>query len=105
VERPFSRVERRELRRLANEAYARELDGALRDLASAFTDWRKGRVDGFSLARTIHEFHDGIARVLWSRYEQLPPEVAVRLAVESGILRPAELPGELRAKLGVHPTT
>jgi len=67
VERNFTRTERKTLRQLASEAHARELDEALRDLASAFTDWKAQRIDGFTLAQSIHEFHDGIARDLWAR--------------------------------------
>jgi hypothetical protein len=101
VERNFTRTERRTLRKLASQAYARELDEALRDLASAFTDWKAQRIDGFTLAQTIHEFHDGIARDLWARYEPVSPEVAVRMALEAGVIRPGEVPTELHAKLGV----
>jgi hypothetical protein len=103
VERSFTRSERNTLRKLASEAYARELDAALRDLASAFTDWKAQRIDGFMLAQTIHEFHDGIARDLWGRYERLAPELAVRLALEAGVIRSSEVPTELQAKLGTRP--
>lgn len=101
MERNFTRTERKTLRQLASEAYARELDEALRDLASAFTDWTAQRIDGFALAQTIHEFHDGIARDLWARYERLSPELAVRLALEAGVIHSDEVPTELQAKLGV----
>ena len=101
MERTFTRTERSTLRKLADEAYARELDEALRDLASAFTDWKAQRIDGFALAELIHEFHDGIARDLWARYVPVAPEVAVRLAFEAGVIRPDEMSIELQAKLGV----
>jgi len=101
VKRKFTRTERRTLCKLADEAYARELDEALRDLASAFANWKAQRIDGFALAQTIHEFHDGIVRDLWARYQPQAPEVAVRLALEAGVIRPEEMPTELQAKLGV----
>jgi hypothetical protein len=55
------------------------------------------------LARTIHEFHDGIARDLWARHERLSPELSVRLALEEGVIPSGEVPTELQAKLGVRP--
>ena len=103
MERNFTRTESKALRQLASEAYARELDEALRDLASAFTDWKAQRIDGFTLAQSIHEFHDGIARDLWARYERLPPELSVRSALETGVIRSSEVPTELQAKLGAQP--
>jgi hypothetical protein len=92
VDRNFNRTERKTLRKLASEVYARELDEALRDLASAFTDWKAQRIDGFMLAETIHEFHDGIARDLWARYERQSPELSVRLALEEGVIPSGEVP-------------
>jgi hypothetical protein len=103
VEGNFTRAERRTLRQPASEAHARELDEALRDLASAFTDWKAQRIDGFTLAQTIHEFHDGIARDLWARYGPVSSEVAVWMALEAGVIRPGEVPTELRAKVGMRP--
>jgi hypothetical protein len=103
VERNFARRERKTLRTLASEAYARELDQALGELASAFADWKAGRVDGFTLAQTIHAFHDGIARDLWAHYERLPPELTVRLALEAGVIGSGEISTQLQAKLGLRP--
>ena len=99
MEPRFTKAERKTLRDLAGEAYARELDQALQDLASLFTDWRAKRIDGFALADAIHRFHEGPAQELWSRYEALRPDLAVRLALDGGVLRGADLPPGLRHKL------
>jgi hypothetical protein len=99
MEPRFTKAEKKALRGLAGEAYARELDQALQDLASLFTDWRAKRIDGFALADAIHQFHEGPAQELWSRYEGLHPDLAVRLALDGGVLRPADVPLSLRHKL------
>ena|SRR5713101_8502359 len=95
----FTKAEKKTLRNLAGEAYARELHQALQDLASLFTDWRAKRIDSFALADAIHQFHEGPAQELWSRYQGLPPDLAVRLALDGGILRTADVPVSLRHKL------
>ena len=93
--REFTKSEKRKLRELAKEAYSRELDTALRDLDSAFSDWRKHHVSGFQLEELIHEFHQGPARELFSDYSRLDPGFLVARAVGRHLLEEAEVPGPL----------
>jgi hydroxypyruvate isomerase len=68
----FTKRQMKELRRLADEAYRRELDAALREVAAAFGEWEAGKLSGFALSDRIHEFHNGIARDLWHNYNYVP---------------------------------
>jgi hypothetical protein len=95
----FSKAERQALRQLVEKAYTLELDEALRDLDSLFTDWRTGRIDGFALADAIHHFHQGPAQELWSRYAALEPDIAVRFALYMGTLDGGDVPPPLLRKL------
>ena len=95
----FTKKERSKLRALAEEAYARELDQALRDLDSAFSDWRQKHISGFQLSDFIHEFHQGAARELYSDYTRLDPGFLVARALSRHLLEPHEVPESLRARL------
>ncbi|MFW6161369.1 MAG: hypothetical protein ACODAJ_01290 [Planctomycetota bacterium] len=89
---------KRILRRLAAEAYRRELEQALAKLEKHFAAWRSGEIDAFKLEQRIHEFHNGIARDLWKRYEQLNPNLSLPRAVAVGVLVREEVPSELLAQ-------
>ena len=97
--REFTKSEKKTLRRLSGEAYARELDLALRDLDSAFSDWRHKHIDGFQLSDFIHEFHQGPSRDLYSQYGRLDPGFLVARAVARHLLEPSEVPEALRSAL------
>jgi predicted GNAT superfamily acetyltransferase len=95
TKQPIGRKKRRKIfRELAAKAYERELDRALSDLESRFVAWREGQVDAFELNEEIHKHHNGISRVLWSRY-QLDPEILVPRLVVAGVLKEEEVPVEL----------
>ena len=95
----FTRNERRELRQLAAEAYRRELDVPLRDLASAFRDWERGRIDPVQLCDLLHEFHDGDCRRIWGTHQRLKPEQSVARAVAMDVLRRTELSPAILTRL------
>ncbi len=95
----FTRKERSKLRALAEEAYARELDQALRNLESAFSDWRRKQISGFQLSDFIHDFHQGAARALYSDYTRLDPGFLVARALSRRLLEPREVPESLRTRL------
>ena len=97
--RQFTKKERNELRALTQEAYARELDLALRDLDSAFSDWRQKHISGFQLSDFIHEFHQGAARDLYSDYTRLDPGFLVARALARHLLEPHEVPEPLQTEL------
>lgn len=97
--REFTKSERKTLLELASEAYASELDLALRDLDSGFSDWRKNYIDGFQLADLIHDFNQGPSRDLYSQYTRLDPGFLVPRAVARGLLQETEVPAELLSAL------
>ena len=84
---------------MAREAYGRELDHALRDLDSGFSDWRHKHIDGFQLADLIHEFHQGSSQDLYSQYERLDPGFLAARALARGLLRKEEVPSPLASAL------
>lgn len=96
----FSKKQRAKLRELAGEAYERELGQHLGELEKSFAAWRRGEMFSSELSREIHEFHQHAAREVWSAY-QLPHDEStiVARALASGLLKPAEVPAELREKL------
>ena len=95
----FTKTERRKLRELAGLAYERELSEALRELATDFAAWKGKSINAFDLSDSIHEFHNGVARDLWSLYNQLKPPMIVAGALERGVLTSKDVPAPLRAKL------
>jgi hypothetical protein len=97
MDRPdITKRQMKELRTLAGEAYRRELDGALREVASAFAEWEAGQLDGFTLSDRIHEFHNGIARDLWRNYTYVPTVGLIYSALERGVVTHHELPAALQ---------
>jgi hypothetical protein len=95
----ITKGQRKQLRKLAGLAYSRELDTALDDLGLQFEHWRAKQIDGFRLSEIIHEFHDGISRELYKRYNYLSPAETVARALALGILRPDEVPEAIRQRL------
>lgn len=95
----FTKVESRKLRELAGLAYERELSAGLRELDEDFAKWRANSINAFDLSDAIHEFHNGLARELWSLYSRLKPPTIVRSALERGVLVPDDVPPKLLAKL------
>ena len=97
----FTRLERKELRRLAGMAYERELAKVLEALEKNFLQWRKGKINPFELSDLIHKFHNGIARDLWNFYETGHIELNVRHAVAEEIVSKAEISPCLLVKLNL----
>jgi hypothetical protein len=58
----FTKLERKELQKLAGLAYERELAKALESLEEKFKQWRKNKITAFGLESIIHKFHNGIAQ-------------------------------------------
>ena len=99
TERPLTREQKRQARDLAGAAWEAELSQALDELNVLFADWRKGRIDVFQLSAAIHEFHDGPSRELLKRYRGLPPEDLAARAIAQDLIRPGDVPAELRTAL------
>ncbi len=95
----FARAEKQQLRRLAEMAYERELGAALRELQTRFAAWARGEIAAFDVSEAIHEFHNGIARELWKKYDSRVDAFSVARAFEEGLLTEAEIPAALLAKL------
>ena len=94
-----SKASRRALRRLADEAYRRELGAELAKLEEEFGRWHRGEIDPFELSERIHRFHDGISRDLYTTYHYSRLRFLVSRAVDLGILERAEIPGDLLSAL------
>ena len=86
----------RVLRKLAGEAWRRELERELQVLDHAFAAWRQGKLDPFKLSDVLHEFDRGPSRRLRSYYARVPARACVAQAVARGLLAPGDLPAELR---------
>jgi hypothetical protein len=89
--RPFTKAQRREIRRLAGLAHERELGTATGQLQSEFDRWRRGEVDVFVLNDHIHKFHDGVSRDLYKRYAMGEVEWSVASAIAREILKESEV--------------
>lgn len=95
----YSKKERAELRRLASEAYERELGNQLAELDKSFSEWRDRRLLSSELSEKIHQFHQHAARDIWSTYQAPHDSMLVARAIALGILSENEVPVTLREKL------
>ena len=89
----LSKAARKAIREAAGLAYQRELSAALDDLASEFANWKSEEINAFELSDLIHEFHQGISRELFKRYDGTSvPDFAVAEAVLRGSIKESEIP-------------
>ena len=95
----FSKKEGAELRRLASEAYERELGEHLSALEKSFSEWRRGKLLSSELSSEIHEFHQHAAREIWSMYQTPHESTLVARAIALGIIAENEVPSLLLEKL------
>ena len=95
----FTAAQRKDLRRLVDVAYERELSEALGALEESFREWRCGSINAYDLSQVIHEFHDGSARDLWVTYNRLKPDVLVAHALARGILTAKDVAPGIRDAL------
>lgn len=86
MNRNLAKAQRRRLRELGGIAYERDLSNELAKVESAFRAWRAGELDPFELSETIHRFHQGPARALFTRYDDSNVECAVASAIHRGVL-------------------
>lgn len=86
---------RRLLREYAAAAHEEELRRALLPVAEAFKRWERRELDSGELSEIIHKFHQGPARDLWVRYNTGHPEMAVALAITTGLLSRDTMPAEM----------
>jgi hypothetical protein len=90
---------KRRIRELAGVAHERALDAALRDLAREFDRWREGGIDAFDLNDRIHQFHQKIARKLYSYYTGAESDLIVAAAVTQGLIDRKEVGDEVLREL------
>jgi len=95
----FTAAQRKDLRRLAELAYERELNEELGALEESFHQWRCGSINAYDLSQAIHEFHDGPARDLYVRYNRLKPDVLVAHAFARGVLTEKDVALSIRDAL------
>jgi hypothetical protein len=91
----YTKAQRKKLRRLKDIAYERELDQALEKLSKEFRKWRNKEVDGFELNDLIHKHHQGVSREIWKFYTYADPDMAVARAVNQGLLKKEDIPGDI----------
>jgi hypothetical protein len=88
---PFTKAQKREIRRLAGLAYERELAKAAGELQSEFERWRGGEIDVFALNDHIHKFHDGASRDLYKRYVMGEAKWSLAAAIARGIVQESKV--------------
>jgi hypothetical protein len=96
----LTKAQRRKLRELGEIAYERNLSEHLGALESQFRRWRAGEIDAFALSETIHQFHQGPARELFSKYRTPHIESVVAHAIHRGVLKQEEVDAEIQNILG-----
>ena len=94
----FTKSERKELRKLAEIAYERELGAALKSLYKEFKKWEKNAATPFELSDHIHKFHNGILKDLWVFYTNAHNDVAVARAIANGLVLKAEISASILEK-------
>jgi hypothetical protein len=98
----FSKSEKRELRSLADNAYAIEMERELAKLEAAFASWRKGELKVFELDEQIHTYYSGPHKELYKSYRMLnQPETMVARALAIGLLKHDQLSVELLKKIAL----
>ena len=97
--RDSGKQDMKELRRLADAAYERELGDELAKLEEDFRRWRSKEISALELSDRIHELHDGAARDLWKIYTYGKPPAAVARAIANGLIAESSLSPKLLAQL------
>jgi len=96
------KVKRRQIRELAALAHDRELARELGAVELEFSRWRRGEIDAHELRETIHAFHNGPSRRLYSMYNGDLLEMVVGAAIARGVLTEEEVPPEMLEVLRRH---
>jgi hypothetical protein len=65
----FTKSEKRELRRLAGEAYKAEMEKELAKLEAEFKIWREGKISVFDLDEQIHVYYSGPRKQQYGFYQ------------------------------------
>jgi len=95
----FTNSELRLLRQLRGQVWEAELSVHLGELLEQFRTWEGRGVSAFELSDKIHEFHDGVARTLYSIYTGPDVQLGVARGLARGFLDKDCLGEVLAAKL------
>ena len=87
----MNKEQKRELVRLAELAYERELGHWLSQLQVHFNAWQRGGITASELCGHVHEFHQGPARDVWSRHAGLKHPARVAWGLAHGFLAESEV--------------
>jgi len=91
----YPRRVKKQLRELASLAHESELRRELMQLAEKFEEWKEHKISTWELDHMIHEYHQGPARDLYSRYNNAPVGMLVAYAVVHRILKEEDVPEEV----------
>lgn len=84
---------KRALRSLSQVVQEAELRQALSQLSHYFDRWKTAGIDSFELSDRIHEFHDGLNRQIWVRYNsRVDLRVLVSYALKEGLIKGESIP-------------
>lgn len=96
----FTKSEKRELRRLAGDAYKAEMEKEVAKLEAAFKTWREGKIAVFDLDVQIHGYYSGPRKKLYGFYRMRnQPEAAVARGLAMGLIDIAQVPIEIKTKI------
>lgn len=92
---------KKELAKLNDMAYRRELSLELEKLLDGFKAWKNGAKDIFDLVESVHEFHEQSARKLYEVHATGDDHRgALAFALAEGTIKESEVSEELRVFLG-----
>ncbi|MFN8945112.1 MAG: hypothetical protein ACK5WZ_10875 [Pseudobdellovibrionaceae bacterium] len=96
----FTKLEKRELRRLAGDAYKAEMEREVSKLEAAFQTWRSGKIDVIELDDQIHTYYSGPRKQLYGFYQlRNQPEAAVARGIAMDLIDAAQVPTEVKIKI------
>ncbi len=96
----FTKSEKRELRRLAGDAYKAEMEKEVAKLEAAFKTWRDGKITVFDLDEQVHAYYSGPRKQLYAFYQMRnQPEAAVARGLAMGLIDAVQVPTEIKAKI------
>jgi hypothetical protein len=98
----YSKPIKRLLRKLAVEAYEKELSRELTQLDKSFVEWRDGKITSGELSHRIHQYETGTSRELFKKYNEGKNDFNVAYAIVTGILDQEDVPEELIEAIDNH---
>jgi hypothetical protein len=87
------------MRELVALAYERELRLELTQLADMFELWKADKLDTIALAERIHKYHNGAARKIYDKYNDIEPDIALGYALNADTISEEECPVEIVGSL------